>query len=54
LFLYAESAEITSMANQIKAAPGLLAEERQRIYRQNHLLGFNIDNTVEHLLAALA
>ena len=53
-FLLAESAEITTMADQIKAGQSLLGEERQRIYRQNHQLDFNLDKTVEHLLAALS
>jgi glycosyltransferase involved in cell wall biosynthesis len=53
-FLLAESAEIITMANQIKAAAGLIGEERQRIYHQNHQLGFKLDVTVEHLLGALS
>jgi len=53
-FLLAESAEIITMADRIKASRALLSEERQRIYRQNHQLGFKLGNTVEHLLAALS
>jgi glycosyltransferase involved in cell wall biosynthesis len=53
-FLLPESAEIISIAGQIKTAPALLGEERQRIYRQNQRLGFKLENTVEHLVDALS
>jgi glycosyltransferase involved in cell wall biosynthesis len=54
LFLLPESGEIISIAEQIKAASGLLDEERQRIYRQNHELGFKLGSTVDRLVDAVS
>jgi glycosyltransferase involved in cell wall biosynthesis len=53
-FLLDESADITGIGEKIKSAPGLLDQERQRIYHQNQLLGFKLNNTVERLVDALS
>jgi len=53
-FLFAEPSEIANMAGQIEVAPSLLDQEQKRIFRQNQLLGFNLNNTVERLVDALS